>query len=752
MIIRCPFCNADHAVSDQMDIAAITQCPRCKKRYSRAESRKKKNDQSESDQQSDTQSTPAPVLAVRENVVSNSDIRSVSTNFTAALEKASLSKDEVKKFVTFFSELIIGLESIHSDSTAPTDSASRDFSNRHNIAFTYARDFYGRIHFVKRKQTADLCIVREISSKFNVCPDDSFRFLLNLYENGSLDHRNILKIDSISKIDGRWEIVTAGFLGKTLHQVLQKIKRMDARSATFLGLRICQALAHAASHHIGHHCLSLHRILIDRSGSVRLLDLGLSKVVESCWEQLFGNSNVSTNWGYVNSTHWLSPEQCRNEVNLTSASDIYTMGCMLHRMISGSHAVAGTSNEETLQNHLSKEFEFQKEVQERFPVELQRIIKKMLAKNIANRYTNWDALIYDLERFLKPEQIENDQEIVQVIGQSSAALLTLGGVRMTRHFLRLGIAGIWLSCSIFFVLTNSKMLIVTNCLMILSLFFSTFFRAMQNGGEDKAAKFWSMFRQNRQSFSFGIAVASMLLVTPFLVMAPELGSFVLIFSALFGWLFGSFIEKKIRLEEEPLLSRCMSQIDQLRSKKYSQFRIEALVWGEIGHSNKQLFGQLFGFPSLVTHSRSVLQKSIRLAGIAQWFYFRCFLFFDDATDFMTEWFQQSHLSKELHKNRAGRTKKQISDEVATQQKASELAFLKKFNEKSVKGINSDIRSKLTWNQIGESLFGSRFRLFIAIGLLIFYASATAIAGVEHKLSEDGGDIFVFFQKDFRSGA
>src|SRR6266436_7766816 len=89
------------------------------------------------------------------------------------------------------------------------------------------------------------------------------------------------------------------------------------------GLRALHDFEEAPGQHIIHRDIKPENILIDKDGTVRLTDFGISKVVE----------RISQSITVAGTPPYLAPEYMRGR--LTAASDIYSLGIVLYEMATG---------------------------------------------------------------------------------------------------------------------------------------------------------------------------------------------------------------------------------------------------------------------------------------------------------------------------------------------------------------------------------------------------------------------------------
>ncbi len=164
----------------------------------------------------------------------------------------------------------------------------------------------------------------------------------------ALDHPGICAAYGLEEFDGQHFIVMQHIAGRTLSDILRE-RRLDLEEFRSLGKQIIEAVAFAHSHGIIHRDLKPGNIMITDNGRVKMLDFGLAKAINA--NPLLdggGESSLFSNYGaLVGTVAYMSPEQLRGE-KLDFRSDIFSLGIVLHEMLSGKNPVARTTQAETI--------------------------------------------------------------------------------------------------------------------------------------------------------------------------------------------------------------------------------------------------------------------------------------------------------------------------------------------------------------------------------------------------------------------
>src|ERR1017187_7190201 len=151
------------------------------------------------------------------------------------------------------------------------------------------------------------------------------RFLRERHILAALDHPGIARlIDAGHTADGRPYLAMDYIEGTPIDGYAEKLDLPD-RLALFL--QVCDAVSYAHRNLIIHRDLKPSNILVDSAGRAKLLDFGIARILETGQDQ-----GQTAEWQLT--PEYASPEQLRGEAQ-TTATDVYSLGAVLHRLLAG---------------------------------------------------------------------------------------------------------------------------------------------------------------------------------------------------------------------------------------------------------------------------------------------------------------------------------------------------------------------------------------------------------------------------------
>ncbi len=186
--------------------------------------------------------------------------------------------------------------------------------------------------------------------------------------------------------------------GMTLAQLTIDSDPLDWRRAFEIGVETCKGLEAIHQQGVIHRDLSPSNIFICQSPSpcVKIIDLGLASCAPNT------GSTLTETGLLMGSIHYMSPEMCGGQ-KANVQSDIYSLGCILYEIISGTRAQDGDNPMGLIYRHANVYPEPLNEVAPQTPEFVQRIIFKSIQKDHATRYSSASAMRKDMEDALSGE-------------------------------------------------------------------------------------------------------------------------------------------------------------------------------------------------------------------------------------------------------------------------------------------------------------------------------------------------------------
>ena len=235
------------------------------------------------------------------------------------------------------------------------------------------------------------------------------RFVQEAKSAAALNHPNIAHIYEIGD-DKETQFIAMEFVdGPTLRE--KSRDRTQVNDLLKYLLQVAEGLAKAHAAGIVHRDLKPDNIMITRDGHAKILDFGLAKLIERAGPQPDPDDKFSqiatavmpvqhsTPGVVMGTVGYMSPEQAQAKP-VDQRSDIFSFGCLLYEAVTGHRAFAGDSVVDTLHKIIHDPAPAITDFNPSAPPELQRVIRKCLAKEPEKRYQTIRDTANDLEEVL----------------------------------------------------------------------------------------------------------------------------------------------------------------------------------------------------------------------------------------------------------------------------------------------------------------------------------------------------------------
>ena len=195
------------------------------------------------------------------------------------------------------------------------------------------------------------------------------------------------------------ELIRGVNLEQFAQQHSDKQRVLPKELAVFIVSRVARGLgyAHAKADKDGkplgivHRDVSFKNIMIAFEGDVKLTDFGIAKargfLADQEGEVVAGKAD------------FMSPEQANFQVT-DKRSDLFSAGIVLAHLLLGHNIFKAASPEESRQRVLKMPVPDFRELDKRIDQDLNEILQRALARDIARRYASADELLYDLEHYI----------------------------------------------------------------------------------------------------------------------------------------------------------------------------------------------------------------------------------------------------------------------------------------------------------------------------------------------------------------
>lgn len=308
--------------------------------------------------------------------------------------------------------------------------------------------------------------VKLLNPGFAENPDVLSRFKREALAAGSLFHPRIATILDFDEIDARVFLVMRYVDGKPLDTIIQERGKIPWNEAQEILGQIADALDFAHEKGFIHRDIKPGNIIVSPSEGSVLTDFGLVKAVTS--------SGLSTTGVMLGTPAYIAPEIWEGK-EATTATDVYSLACVFFEMLTSKVMFGGESTPEVMKKHFDP-IQFPAKWAEDLPAGIEKVMKKALAKDPAQRYSSARQMYDEINRLkLKkikaaPQKPENEKsteffsKLILWIKKEKNILISFGQKqRNTKKYLYwAGIPVLAIGIAVILILLASPKLVVTN--------------------------------------------------------------------------------------------------------------------------------------------------------------------------------------------------------------------------------------------------------------------------------------------------
>ncbi|HKZ01874.1 MAG TPA: serine/threonine-protein kinase, partial [Pyrinomonadaceae bacterium] len=286
----------------------------------------------------------------------------------------------------------------------------------------------GEVYLAEDSRLHRKVALKILPSEMAANQDRMRRFKQEATAAAALNHPNIAHIYEIGESDGTNFIAIEFVEGFTLREKIHR-ERTELRKLLRYLQHVAEGLAKAHAAGIVHRDLKPDNIMITREGHAKILDFGLAKLVEGQGEgetRRHGDEDdtliavsprrpvpaSATSPGLIMGTvGYMSPEQAQGKTGeIDQRSDIFSFGCILFEAVTGKKPFEGDSIVKSLHSLIYEPAPQIKDLNPAAPADLQRIIRRCLAKDKEERYQTIKDVAIELKELRRELESAADSD------------------------------------------------------------------------------------------------------------------------------------------------------------------------------------------------------------------------------------------------------------------------------------------------------------------------------------------------------
>lgn len=221
------------------------------------------------------------------------------------------------------------------------------------------------------------------------------RFYHEVKAAARLHHPNIVTAYDASEREGIHYLVMEYVDGKDLATIAKERGPLPVPLAVDWILQVARGLQYAHNQGIIHRDIKLANLLLDNQGTVKILDMGLARIVGAVPGD---NLDRITSTNQAMGTHgYMAPEQAESARQADHRADIYSLGCSLYRLLTGKAIYQRETPVGMALAHREAPIPSLGAAREDVPPQLDAVFQKMVAKWPEDRYQSTAEVVTALE-------------------------------------------------------------------------------------------------------------------------------------------------------------------------------------------------------------------------------------------------------------------------------------------------------------------------------------------------------------------
>lgn len=244
-------------------------------------------------------------------------------------------------------------------------------------------------------------------------PEAIRRFQKEIRAIGNLSHPHIVQAYDAGEHEGVYFLVTEFVAGADLSQVVYAVGRLRVADACEIIRQAAAGLDHAHQHGLVHRDVKPSNIMLANDGCVKVLDLGLARLLGNEDDEASGMTSAGQVMGTID---YMSPEQSGDSHNVDARTDIYSLGTTLYKLLTGVAPLCDRGYKSLTQKIAALESEQPtpiRELREEIPEALGNVVQEMLHKSPDDRLATANEVVDALQPFATGADLAALAESVQ---------------------------------------------------------------------------------------------------------------------------------------------------------------------------------------------------------------------------------------------------------------------------------------------------------------------------------------------------
>jgi class 3 adenylate cyclase/cell division septation protein DedD len=253
----------------------------------------------------------------------------------------------------------------------------------------------GVVYKVRDLETDEIVGLKILKPEIASDPAVQENFKRELCLSRKITHKNVCRIYDFCRADGVAYASMEFVEGESLLARLNRAGSVPVDEAIEIVRQICAGLREAHAQGIVHRDLKPANIMLDRSGTVKIMDFGVARLIQ-------GTGPMTGT--IVGTPAYMAPEQAELKP-VSAGTDIYALGLVLYEMVTGTPAFSGEPPVAVALKQIREYPKRPREIVPKLSPLIEAVIMKCIQKDSAKRYQSVDELAAALHKAAKARPI-----------------------------------------------------------------------------------------------------------------------------------------------------------------------------------------------------------------------------------------------------------------------------------------------------------------------------------------------------------
>src|ERR1700687_2679358 len=253
----------------------------------------------------------------------------------------------------------------------------------------------GVVYKARDLETDEIVALKILKPEIATDPAVQDNFKRELCLARKITHRNVCRIHDFSRSNGAAYASMEFIEGESLLSRLNRVGALPVNQALEIARQICAGLREAHAQGIVHRDLKPANIMLERSGTAKIMDFGVARLIQS---------NGPMTGTIVGTPAYMAPEQAELKP-VGPYTDIYALGLVLYEMITGPPAFQGDTPVAVALKQIREYPKRPREIVPKLSHPIEAAILKCLQKDPAKRFQSVSELDVALERAGKAKAV-----------------------------------------------------------------------------------------------------------------------------------------------------------------------------------------------------------------------------------------------------------------------------------------------------------------------------------------------------------